>query len=323
MKYRLRHTTSYSYSWSVDISHHLLHLGLADSPRMKVHSCRVTTNPEGRHHAAHVDHFGNSAAYLAIEEPHTRFDVELIAELEVQPFTAPPEESTPAWEGLRDQLAGDGFPKEVEACEFALGSPLASADEAIRAYAEQSFASGRPILAAARELTRRIYTDFKYDPDATEVFTPVAEVMTKKAGVCQDFAHLEIAMLRSLGLAARYVSGYIRTIKPPLPGQEGTPVPTELRGADASHAWIGVWCGPDHGWIDLDPTNDLIVSDDHVPMAIGRDYSDVSPVRGVVLGGGPHRISVAVDLVPLTAKEPPAKGKPAAPQAQSQSQAQG
>ena len=164
-------------------------------------------------------------------------------------------------------------------------------DEAIQ-YALQSFTAGRPVLAAARDLTQRIFTDFRYDATATEVFTPVAAVMQKRAGVCQDFAHLQIAMLRGLGLAARYVSGYIRTLK------AGDDPESGLRGADASHAWLSVWCGPDDGWIDLDPTNNLVCSDEHVVAAIGRDYGDISPVRGVVLGGGPHRIGVAVELLP-------------------------
>lgn len=310
MRYRLRHTTSYSYSWAVDMSYHLLHLQLQSGPRQTVADCAVQTAPEGRMSDVCRDHFGNLVSHLAIEEPHTRFDVELTAEVDVLPFTAPPEAETPAWESIRDLLNGDGFPKAMEACEFALGSPMAEADEAITAYAAKSLPPGRPILAAARELTKRIHDDFRYDPSATEVFTPVAEAMKQRAGVCQDFAHLQIAMLRSHGLAARYVSGYIRTMQP---GDEAG-----LRGADASHAWVSVWCGDAHGWIDLDPTNDLVVSEDHVTLAVGRDYNDISPVRGVVLGGGPHRVGVAVELLPLDA--PP---KPTQSQTQNQSQTQG
>ncbi len=293
MKYRLRHTTSYSYSWAVDISHHMLHLALPNLPRQRVKTSTVSTSPTAGRMAEQRDHFGNRVAYLTLEEQHTRFDVELRAEIEVDAFTPPEASATPAWETLRDALAGDGFPDAVLESEFVHDSPLAlPSDEAIQ-YALQSFTPGRPVLAAARDLTRRIFTDFRYDPAATEIFTPVAAVMQKRAGVCQDFAHLQIAMLRGLGLAARYVSGYIRTLK------AGDDPETGLRGADASHAWLSVWCGPDHGWIDLDPTNNLICSDEHVIAAIGRDYGDISPVRGVVLGGGPHRIGVAVELVPL------------------------
>jgi transglutaminase-like putative cysteine protease len=293
MKYRLRHTTSYSYSWAVDISHHMLHLALPDLPRQRVKTSTVSTSPTAGRMAEQRDHFGNQVAYLTLEELHTRFDVELRAEIEVDAFTPPEAATTPEWETLRDTLAGDGFPEAVLESEFVHDSPLAlPSDDAIQ-YALQSFTAARPVLDAARELTQRIFTDFRYDPAATEIFTPVAAVMQKRAGVCQDFAHLQIAMLRGLGLAARYVSGYIRTLK------AGDDPETGLRGADASHAWLSVWCGPDHGWIDLDPTNNLICSDEHVVAAIGRDYGDISPVRGVVLGGGPHRIGVAVELLPL------------------------
>lgn len=293
MKYRLRHTTSYSYSWAVDISHHMLHLALPALPRQRVRACAVTTTPNAGRMVDQLDHFGNRTAYLTVEESHTRFDVELRAEVEVDPVRAPEANATPAWESIRDMLAGDGFPDPASESEFVHDSPLALPSDEALAYALQSFTPGRPILAAARELTERIFTDFRYDPTATEIFTPVAAVMQKRAGVCQDFAHLQIAMLRGMGLAARYVSGYIRTLK------AGDAPGTGLRGADASHAWLGVWCGPQHGWIDLDPTNNLICSDEHVTAAFGRDYGDISPVRGVVLGGGPHRIGVAVELVPL------------------------
>ncbi len=311
MKYRLRHTTSYSYSWAVDMSHHLLHLALQDGPRQSVRNCRISTAPEGRELTESLDHFGNRIGYLAIEEPHTRFDVEVVAEVEVQPFKPPADDATPPWETIRETLNGDGFPTESAACEFVLESPLATADKAISAYAAESLTPARPILAAARDLTARINKDFRYDPAATEVFTPVAEAMAKRAGVCQDFAHLQIAMLRSHGLAARYVSGYIRTMQP---GDKAG-----LRGYDASHAWVSVWCGPEHGWIDLDPTNNLVVSEDHVTTAIGRDYSDISPVRGVVLGGGPHRVNVAVELLPLAA---PSQAQTQVQTAQTQTQSQ-
>jgi transglutaminase-like putative cysteine protease len=298
MKYRLRHTTSYSYSWAVDISHHMLHLTLPELPRQRVKSCTVSTSPTAGRLTEQLDHFGNRVAWLTLEESHTRFDVELRAEVEVDPVRVIVAEATMGWESVRDLLAGDGFPAPVVESEFTHDSPLAlSSDEAL-AYALQSFTPGRPVLAAARELTERIFLDFRYDPTATEIFTPVAAVMQRRAGVCQDFAHLQIAMLRGLGLAARYVSGYIRTLRAIDVPDSGQPN-TALRGADASHAWIGVWCGPDHGWVDLDPTNNLICSDEHVIAAIGRDYGDISPVRGVVLGGGPHRIGVAVELLPL------------------------
>lgn len=314
MRYRLRHTTSYSYSWAVDMSYHVLHLGLSDHPRQTVYSCQITSAPEGRRSPETLDHFGNRRGHLVIEEPHTRFDVEVQADVEVAPFSPPADDATPPWESVRDLLDGDGFPGAAAESEFTLDSPLAVTDAAMAAYGGESFPPGRPILAAARDLTARINRDFRYDPTATEVFTPVAEAMQKRAGVCQDFAHLQIAMLRAHGLAARYVSGYLRTM---LPGDAAG-----LRGADASHAWISVWCGPEHGWIDLDATNNLLVSEDHVTLAIGRDYSDISPVRGVVLGGGPHRVNVAVELVPQQRGIRPLAPLPVQEQAPAHSQAQ-
>ena len=161
----------------------------------------------------------------------------------------------------------------------------------LAAYAKESFPAGRPILQATADLTRRIYEDFEYRPQSTDVNTQVAEVFGKRVGVCQDFAHLQIACLRSLGLAARYVSGYLRTIPPP-----GKP---RLVGADASHAWLGVYCGGDVPWIDFDPTNNMIPDTDHVAVAYGRDYGDVCPVQGVFVGGGDHTLSVSVDVAPM------------------------
>lgn len=286
-RYQVRHTTVYAYSWAVDLSQHVLHLAPRDRPRQRVRSYRIVTEPSG-YGADTIDYFGNAARYLEISAPHNRFEVTLTADVEVEAFDPPADDATPPWESVREILSDDGFPDAVEESEFVLPSPLATADTAMLEYAQISFPKGRPILAGLRDLTRRINKDFRYDPAATEVFTAVGEVMAQRAGVCQDFAHLQIAMLRGLGLAARYVSGYIRTT-PPADG-------TALRGADASHAWISAWCGSDHGWIDCDPTNDLIVSDEHVVLAVGRDYADLSPIRGVVLGGGPHSVEVAVQL---------------------------
>jgi transglutaminase-like putative cysteine protease len=187
-------------------------------------------------------------------------------------------------------LNGNGFPASVEASEFVYESPLVPLIDALKAYGAQSFAPGRPILEAARELTSRIKADFEYHPGATDVSTPLTDVFAGKAGVCQDFAHVEIAALRAHGLAAGYVSGYIRTVR----SQEEA----ELRGGDASHAWVAVWCGEPTGWVHLDPTNDLVASEDHVAVAWGRDFADVSPLRGVILGGESHSYGVAVTLVP-------------------------
>jgi transglutaminase-like putative cysteine protease len=196
--------------------------------------------------------------------------------------------------------------------QYVYASPHVEWDEQIRAYALQSFPASRPLLEGAFDLTRRIYKDFKYEPGVTSIATPVSTVFRARRGVCQDFAHLQLACLRSLGLAARYVSGYLLT-RPP-PGKE------KLVGADASHAWVAVFC-PGYGFVDLDPTNDTVVGTDHTTLAWGRDFADVSPLRGVVLGGGTHTIDVAVDVTPVD-PGPPAGGGPATPGAQQQQQQQ-
>ncbi len=209
-RYHVRHTTVYEYSWAVDLSQHVLHLTPRDQTRQRVRSARIVSEPGG-YAADTIDYFGNAVRYLEISAPHNRFEVTLHADVEVDAFVPPTDDKTPAWESVRDMLSDDGFPDAVAESEFALPSPLAAADAAMLEYARASFPKDRPILAGLRDLTHRIFTEFRYDPAATEVFTAVGEVMAKKAGVCQDFAHLQIAMLRALGLAARYVSGYIRT----------------------------------------------------------------------------------------------------------------
>lgn len=288
MRYHLEHETTYSYASAVDLSHHALRLDVRPLDWQRGSAMAITCTPEAAREQRTTDHFGNRVTHLTIEHPHERFTVTLAADVEVDAHATPRPDATPAWDTVRDALRGDGFPEPVMESEFALDSPLAAASPALADYAAPAFAPGRPILAAVIDLTRRINAEFRYDPAATEVSTPLDEVLKQRAGVCQDFAHLEVAALRSLGLAARYVSGYI------------APKPTSgpaagLRGADASHAWVSVWCGS-AGWVDVDPTNDMIAGEAHVAAAWGRDYSDVSPVRGVILGGGAHTLAVAVHL---------------------------
>lgn len=291
MKYLLSHRTTYSYASSVDSAHHIAHLRARAFPGQKVDSIAIATNPEPAMAVQHVDHFGNNIDIYRIDKPHTRFDIEVRAAVDVRFPEPPPFEATPPWEEVRSLLEGQGFPSPIEASEFVHESPLVPEVEALKAYGAQSFTAGRPILAAARELTSRIKADFEYHPGATDISTPLSDVFSGKAGVCQDFAHVQIAALRAHGLAAGYVSGYIRTIH--------AKEEVALRGADASHAWVAVWCGEAAGWVHLDPTNDLVVSEDHVAVAWGRDFSDVSPLRGVILGGESHSYGVAVTLVPV------------------------
>ncbi|MFQ3622831.1 MAG: transglutaminase family protein [Acetobacteraceae bacterium] len=290
MRYRVTHRTAYAYGEPVDVAAHLLHLTPRELPGQRVLSSRLESDPPPARLVSGPDHFGNIATWLFHAEPHASFAVTLSAEVEVGFAPPPPARATPPWETVRD-LAASAGQAAAEAAEFVFGTPMAPADPAAGAYAASSFAPGRPVLEGLLDLMGRIRRDFTFRIGVTTLSTPVSQVLQSRAGVCQDFAHLMIAGLRAQGLPARYVSGYIRTR--PRPGQE------RRRGADQSHAWVGAWLGPEHGWVDLDPTNGLVVADEHVVLGWGRDYADVSPVRGVILGGGRHGLTVSVDLDPL------------------------
>jgi transglutaminase-like putative cysteine protease len=237
-----------------------------------------------------LDYFGNPSVYFTVQQPHEKLTVRAISELQVTTGMAPDPKASPPWESVRDRLPNDRSAAALDAYQFAFDSTYVRRAPQLADYALSSFAARRPLLDAVLDLTRRIYTDFKYDQQATMVGTPILEVLKNRRGVCQDFSHLQIGCLRSLGLAARYVSGYLFT---------NAEHDDALRGADASHAWLSVYC-PVTGWIDVDPTNNLIPSNKHIVIAWGRDYDDVSPVKGVILGGGQHSVSVAVDVVRLT-----------------------
>ncbi len=211
------------------------------------------------------------------------------SEVEVHPIPNPEDIATPAWEEVVLQLKNGRTSETLDACQFVFGSPADHEQTALTEFARQSFPPGAQILAGVRDLTRRIFKDFEFDSQATTVHTPVEEVFENRRGVCQDFTRLQIACLRNLGLAARYVSGYLRTIPPP-----GKP---RLVGADASHAWVSVFCG-NAGWVDFDPTNNTLITTDHITVAYGRDFQDVSPIQGVIVGGGEHMLEVSVDVVP-------------------------
>jgi len=290
MRYELSHRTSYSYASSVDSAHHIAHLWAREFAGQTVSAIDIVAHPEPALAVRHLDYFGNHIGVYRIDQPHTRFDIEVRATVEVKFPAPPPAAETPPWEELRKMLSGDGFPAPIEASEFVYESPLVPWVADLREYGAVSLKPGRPILEAARELTSRIKKDFEYHPGATDISTPLDEVFRGKAGVCQDFAHVMIAALRAHGLAAGYVSGYLRTVH--------SKEEVALRGADASHAWVAVWCGDKAGWVHLDPTNDLVASEDHVAVAWGRDFSDVSPLRGVILGGGAHSYGVEVTLIP-------------------------
>ena len=283
------HTTAYDYADRVELASHLLHLRPRDLPWQRVLEFDLAADPPASRTTWGADHYGNGVAWLSMDAAHAALRLTATSLVEVLPRSAPAPAETPAWEhvaGLCRQRAAAG-----EAAEFSFGSPKAPCLPDAGRWAAPSFPPGRPVLAGLLDLMARIGREFRFQSGVTSVATPVARVLELRAGVCQDFAHLMISGLRALGLPARYVSGYIRTRPPP-----GQP---RLRGADQSHAWVGCWLGPQWGWIDLDPTNDLIVGEEHVVLGWGRDYLDVSPVLGVLLGGGKHTLEVGVDIEPL------------------------
>ena len=289
MQYRVRHTTTYAYSNAVSVCHNELHL----CPRQRRHqTCafhELLVYPETPVVSRSVDYFGNPVTYFTLQEPHRTLTLTANSVVEVASVEVPPLAASAAWEGVRDGLRGDRSAEGLEAVQFVFDSPYVMTSAELLAYAAPSFTPRRPLLEAVWELTERIHAEFMYDPGATAVNTPLGDVIRHRRGVCQDFAHLQIGCLRALGLAARYVSGYLAS-------QPSEPNP--LVGAESSHAWLSVHC-PGHGWVDVDPTNRLWPSDRHITVAIGRDYGDVSPIKGVFLGGGDHTLEVAVDVMPM------------------------
>lgn len=285
MLYKVTHRTTYSYGTDVPVSHHLAHLQPRQLPRQEVSEFTLAIEPLPVVRSERVDCFGNGTAYFSIGQPHDSLVV--TARSQVRVAATPWPALTPAWQEVRDRCAADRLTEDSAASEFRFDSPYIPRKAAYADYAASSFPKDRPLLDAVRDFTSRIFRDFKFDPRATTVATPLDEVLKKRRGVCQDFAHFAIAGLRSLGLPARYVSGYLETLPPP-----GKP---RLVGADASHAWFAVWC-PGHGWIDADPTNNVLPGDRHITVAWGRDFSDVSPLRGVVVGGGGSSPKVSVDV---------------------------
>ncbi len=289
MRYHLLHRTEYQYDSIVSRSQHVLHLQPRVTEWQRVLAYELSVEPVAESSSTHVDFFGNIVNSMAVGTPHTKLSILARSEVEATARTYPHPQETPPWEQVRDLCPAAWTEAGAAPGEFLGDSPIVTATPAIRAWAAQSFTPGRPLLAGVLDLTGRIHRRFQFDPKATTVATPVVEAFRQRRGVCQDFAHLGLACLRSLGLAARYVSGYLETVPPP--GR------ARLAGADASHAWFAVWC-PGLGWIDADPTNNLLPSFRHLTVGWGRDFSDVSPVRGVASGGGEHQLSVAVDVEP-------------------------
>lgn len=285
------HETCYEYEAPVSLAHHLAYLRPLTDAHQVLISYAMEVNPPPALRRDGTDVFGNAASHLTIQQPHRELRVLVKARMRVTPrFGLLEPEASPDWEEVRDRLLYVARAPFDPAVEFAQPSPYVPRLEALREYALPSFPSGRPLAAAALDLMHRLYADFRYEARSTEIDTPLAEAFAQRRGVCQDFAHLMVGSLRMLRLPARYVSGYLRT---------GSGVDPLFVGADASHAWVQVYAPgtpgvPADGWLDLDPTNDLVPASGHVRLAVGRDFGDVAPLRGVIRGGGHHKLTVGV-----------------------------
>jgi transglutaminase-like putative cysteine protease len=290
MEYFVRHRTTYRYLQDVSHSWHLAHLRPRATPLQAVHDSSITLSLEPASRVGREDYFRNACEWFSIDQPHTHLEVLAQSRVTVQPAPQRASRDSLIWEEVRLMLEDPRDEEERDAVQYLFESPMIKFDGDIAAYGAISFPPSRPILAGAMELMNRIHQDFRYDTTVTDVTTPVDRVFEIRAGVCQDLAHAGIAALRAVGLPARYVSGYLLTQPPP--GK------SRLLGADASHAWFSVWAPP-FGWVDLDPTNDIPVGESHVTAAWGRDYGDVAPVAGIILGGHDHVVDVGVDVIPV------------------------
>ncbi len=287
------HETVYDYVPTVRTAQHMAHLKPLDNAQQKLLSHHLTIDPVPAQQNEAVDVYGNTRAFFSLQAAHESLRV--VADSTVSTSAPPPLQSVVPWEEVRERVRYHRGARYDPASEFAFHSPYVPRDEAFVAYAQPSFTPGRPLLEAARELMERIHTDFEYETTATDVNTPALEALELRKGVCQDLAHVMLGCLRSLGLPGRYVSGYLLTEPPP-----GQP---RLVGSDASHAWAAIYLPGDSAgtghWADLDPTNNRAAGEDYVTLAIGRDFSDVSPMRGVIHGGASHTLRVAVTVTPL------------------------
>jgi len=292
MLYEIRHQTVYTYEDSVSLSNHLARMAPREDASQELQWHELDIDPPPATLQGHTDYFGNKVLYFAMKGAHKKLTVTAQSRVRVWPKPLPDPQSTPSWEYIKHTCRANTLSADAEAGEFSFPSPKINQGNQFAAYAAISFFTGRSVLEAAMDLNTRIYHEFTFDPKATDVATPVEEAFEKKRGVCQDFAHILIACVRSIGLPARYVSGYLETQPPP-----GKP---KMVGADASHAWASVWCGEVAGWVDLDPTNNCIPAERHVKVAYGRDFSDVSPLRGVAFGHGAHTLKFAVDVNPIS-----------------------
>lgn len=290
-RYRVVHETRYDYQSQVTLSQQYLHLTPRAFPYQQTESHEIWLNPIENDSVDGIDYFGNTTRQIAITAPHQMLLVHAESTVVLKQRPAPALiKGTLAWESLRDRMHQGMDTAMLDAYRYLYASPHVNCSIELEHYARISYTAGRPLLDAAFDLTQRIFDEFEFDGSATDISTPLEEVLKGRRGVCQDFAQLMIGCLRSLGLPARYVSGYILTHPP-----EGQP---RMIGADASHAWVSVFC-PSLGWVDFDPTNRCLVQCEHITLGWGRDFSDVTPMRGVVLGGGEQKLEVQVTVTPL------------------------
>jgi len=289
MRYHIKHLTRYEYAEPVVKCLNLAHVIPRNSHRQRCEQHRIQVNPTPQTRHERTDYFGNRFFYFSIERAHHALEVSSESWVDVKSDAALPSlDFGSTCIETQQRLLQSKHPDDLLAREFILDSPAIVLDADIRDYASTSFNRDRTVLAAVRDLTRRIYTDFKYSPGSTTTSTPLADVLRLGEGVCQDFAHLAIGCVRSMGFPARYVSGYLETLPPP--GKE------KLIGSDESHAWFAVYI-PGEGWHEFDPTNDTMAREQHITTAWGRDYTDVAPLRGVIYGGGDHQqLTVSVDV---------------------------
>ena len=291
--YQIFHDTCYHYDSPVSLAQQLAHLWPRECTWQRCTEQQLLISPEPTTRRDELDVFGNPLTRLAFERPHDELQVNARLTVEVLARPLADFSVSPAWEQTRNALTYSSQPlsaEMLEACRYRFQSPYVHLKRSFVEFSESCFPPGRPLLLGVQALMQKIFSEFTFDAEATQVATPLVEVLERRRGVCQDFAHLMLACVRSRGLAARYISGYLLTQPPP-----GQP---RLIGADASHAWVSVFC-PVLGWVDFDPTNNVQPALEHITLAWGRDFSDVSPLRGVILGGGSHVPEVRVTVMPL------------------------
>lgn len=289
MIYRVRHITEYEYASSVTLCYNITHLLPRNTLKQRVKSSKITVLPKPIYQRERVDYFGNQTFYFSLQEAHKKLSIDVVSEIEIEPFKAGWSiDFGPTCGEALTQMKTSTLPEILDAREYTLNSPMIKCSSALAAFGQNVFLPNKSLMQAVKDFTTKIFTEFTFDPQSTTIATPLNEVLENKRGVCQDFAHFAIGVLRSLGFAARYMSGYIETLPPP--GQE------RLVGADASHAWFAIYI-PNIGWVESDPTNDVLPNDQHIVTAWGRDYSDVTPIQGVIFDGGDSQtLNVSVDV---------------------------